>query len=154
MWKGVDERGVDAAELQVSLLGGEGEIVEEAAVAVHKGVLGDDAEIAFEGGDLVEEGELVFAGEKQHFGIFEGIDVQVALFFRNVAVHVGYPPVGGGELEDVLEPIVIDRIRSQTAAEYERGGAGDLTFMQEELLPFDGFCGKICRDLLLVSLCE
>lgn len=64
MWKGVDERGVDAAELQVSLLGGEGEIVEEAAVAVDEGVLGDDAEIAFEGGDLVEEGELVFAGEK------------------------------------------------------------------------------------------
>jgi len=32
--EGVDERGVNAAEFLVALLGGEGEVVEEAAVTV------------------------------------------------------------------------------------------------------------------------
>lgn len=135
----VYEGRITLAKQVVALLGAQTEVVEQALAVGHQRIFGDDAKEPLKFWHFQIQLFLIFFGQQQQFRFFQRVDVEASGLLGDQAVHVGDPPIGRRELQDVFKTVGIDGIAPQAALGDKSGVSADVLFAQQKLLFFDFF---------------
>ena len=133
LWDALDNRGIDAEELEIAFFGRGAERADDALILGGGVALQAGPKCGGIAGDPLDQALVGRPIDQQDLGVFDRIDEVGRRRAVVEAGRIGEPPRLRGELDDVLLALPVDDVVAEAAARHERGGASNVAGALQEV---------------------